>query len=1190
VICSNCGTENRPDAKFCLKCGARLALACPNGHPVPAGALFCDECGARVGGPAQPAPSSTAPPVTPRPEGSPAAERRVVSVLFADLVGFTSFSENRDAEEVRDLLTRYFDAARKTIVRYGGIVEKFIGDAVMAVWGTPAAKEDDAERSVRAALDLAAAVQALGQEVGAPELRVRAGVLTGEAAVTLGAEGQGMVAGDLVNTASRMQSAASPGSVLVGEVTRRATEAAIIYEDAGTHELKGKSEPMSLWRAIRVVGLLGGALKSSALEPPFVGRDRELRIIKETFHASADERKAHLVSVVGIGGIGKSRLSWEFEKYIDGLVMDTWWHRGRCLAYGEGVAFWALAEMVRMRAGIAEDDESRSALQKLRATLEEYVPDPEERRYVEPRLAHLLGIEDRGTGDQENLFSAWRLFFERLSDAGPTVLLFEDIHWADSALLDFIEYVLEWSRDHPIFILTLARPELADRRPNWGAGKRNFTSLFLEPLPEPAMDQLLIGPVPGLPDELRQRILDRAEGVPFYAVETVRMLIDRGLLVREGNEYRLTGPIETLEVPESLHALIAARLDGLAAQERRVLQDASVLGKTFFTQGVAAVSGMSEEAVEPILSSLARKEVLTLQADPRSPERGQYGFLQDLVRKVAYETLSKKVRKEKQLAAAAYLEATSTGEEEEELVEVLAAHYLDAYEAVPDAPDAEDIKAKARGMLVRAADRASSLGATAEAQRYLERAVALSDDPLTQAELHERAGIMAWMGARMAEAAAHFERSIAHLEGLGDTHAAARVSARLAEINWQSGRLEQGLQTMDEAFRILSGEEPDEDLAALAAQLGRFYFFAGKPDLSLDRIEAALEIAEHRGFPEILSQALNTKALILNAKRRSKEALALFRFALEVAVENDKPSAACRAYNNLADLMWTSDQYEEAEAYIREGQTLARRVGNLFWERIFKACIYPKFALGRWDEALAAAESLMEWTQARAAVAQGLVAFTVRIHVQRGNLREAEDMLKTFSELEASADEQERGEYASAKAAFLLANGDAKGAIGAADIAAKTRESQGMTAAAKEALVVGVDSAFAMGDADAAKTTLAVIERLPPAQVPQSLQAHVLRFRARLDALEGTAAPEPNFKGATGLFRELPYPFWMAVTELEHGEWLVGQDRSAEAEPLLAESRSIFEQLKARPWLERLDRTAGVPSSAMAPAAQAGLS
>ncbi len=269
---------------------------------------------------------------------------------------------------------------------------------------------------------------------------------------------------------------------------------------------------MHLLRALRVVAARRGEGRSSFVEAPFVGRDAELRLVKELLHTTTDEGKAHVVSVIGDAGIGKSRLAWEFYKYFDGLVEELWWHRGRCLAYGEGVAYWALAEMVRMRAGIAEDEPHEAQRAKLSACVAERIPDADERAWIEPRLAHLLGLTERTAPDQEDLFSAWRRFFERMAEEGPAILLFEDLHWADAALLDFIEYLAEWSRNHPLFIVTLARPELLDRRPTWGAGRRNFHSIVLEPLPEAAREELLRGLVPGLPDELRTRIAERAEG------------------------------------------------------------------------------------------------------------------------------------------------------------------------------------------------------------------------------------------------------------------------------------------------------------------------------------------------------------------------------------------------------------------------------------------------------------------------------------------------------------------------------------------------------------------------------------------------------------------------------------------------------------------------------------------------------
>ena len=600
MVCGECGTPNEAGRKFCMECGSSLAVVCPAcGSPNAPQSKFCGECGAALGGQTDDAPAAAV---------RPATERRLVSILFADLVGSTSLAEGRDPEEVRELLTRYFDAARDTIERYGGLVEKFIGDAVMAVWGTPTAHEDDAERAVRAALELLDGVEALGTAVGV-ELRARAGVLTGEAAATVGAENQGIVAGDLVNTASRLQSSAEPGAVLVGEATFQAAGKAIAFERVGDLTLKGKEEPVAAWRALRVVGERGGANRSDAIEPPFVGRAEELRLIKELLRSTGNERKARLVSVSGIGGIGKSRLAWEFEKYADGLIEDLYWHRGRCPAYGDGVAFWALGEMVRMRAGIAETDDPGAAARKLTASVARWVADPEERRWIEPRLAHLLGLEAAPSGDREELFAAWRTFFERIAEHGTTVMVFEDLQWADGGMLDFIESMLEWSRNLPILIVTLARPELAERRPNWGSGSRSFSALHLEPLPDVAMIELVTGLVRGLPAAGVDRIVARAEGVPMYAVETVRMLADRGVLQAGADRYELLGEVAELDIPPTLHALIAARLDALAVEDRGLLQDASVLGKSFTPNGLAAISGQAREALEPRLRELTQEGV-----------------------------------------------------------------------------------------------------------------------------------------------------------------------------------------------------------------------------------------------------------------------------------------------------------------------------------------------------------------------------------------------------------------------------------------------------------------------------------------------------------------------------------------------------------------------------------------------------
>ena len=484
------------------------------------------------------------------------------SVLFCNVVGFTPLSESRDPEAVRELLTQYFAVARTVIGRYGGVVEKFIGDAVMAVWGTPAATEGDAERAVRAALDLVAAVAALGAEAAVPDLAARVGVVTGEVAVSLGAVGEGMVAGDAVNTAARVQSAAAPGQVLVDAATYRLAGGAVGFAEAGSHQLRGKAEPQELWRATRVLSWVGASQRMDGLEAPLTGRDAELRTIKDMFHATADRRMPRLVLVSGPAGVGKSRLGWEFEKYADGLKAELWWHRGRCLSYGEGVAFWALAEVVRQRLGIAEEDSAEVAAAKLKEGLDQLVPDPAERVYAGVRLSRLLGVAfapDSGAGlSREELFAGWRLFFERLAAVRPLVLLVEDAQYADAGLLDFLDHLIDWTRDLAVYVLVFARPELDQTRSGFGTG-RNRSTLTLDPLDPTSVDQLVDALVPGMPPTTRSKITSQAQGIPLFAVETVRSLIDRDIVQPVEGVYRLIGDVGELIVPDSLHALLAAR-------------------------------------------------------------------------------------------------------------------------------------------------------------------------------------------------------------------------------------------------------------------------------------------------------------------------------------------------------------------------------------------------------------------------------------------------------------------------------------------------------------------------------------------------------------------------------------------------------------------------------------------------------
>jgi class 3 adenylate cyclase/predicted ATPase len=1181
MICGACGSPNREGRRFCGRCAAPLSALCPAcGTANDADENFCGQCAAPLAGstPARTPQALTVP--APSPDADiRTAERRHVTVMFADLVGFTSLSDQRDAEDVRDLLSRYFETARTVISRYGGTVEKFIGDAVMAVWGAHTIQENDAERAVRAALEMVDAVAVFGEEVGAPGLAARAGVLTGEAAITVGAVGQGMLAGDLVNTAARVQSVAEPGGVFVGDSTRQATESAIVYSDAGTHQLKGISQPVRLWRADRVVAGRSGALRPTGLEPPFVGRDREIRLLKEYLHATAEENKARLLSIVGVGGVGKSRLAWEFFKYVDGLSEDVYWQRGRCLAYGEGVAYWALSEMIRMRAGIVDSEAPAAAREKLHKTVNDLVHGDEERAWVEPRLAHLVGLEEGTATEPRDLYAAWRFFFEQMAADGLTVLVFEDMQWADSGLLDFVEYLLEWSRNSPILIVTLARPEISDRRPGWGAGKRGLTSLYLEPLTPEAMTLLLEGIVPGLPEDLSQRIRDRAAGIPLYAVETVRMLLDRGLVVERDGAYHATAALDSLEVPESLHALIAARLDSLPETERRVLQDAAVLGKSFTAQALRAVRGSPDEAVDEALGALVDKDLLNIQSDPRSPERGQYVFVQDLVRSVAYGTLARRDRKLRHLAAATYLE--SERNEEEEVAEVVASHLVEAHAADPEADDASEIRERARNALVRAGDHAASLAAADSAQRYYERALELAADATARIDLQLRAGRMALMQGRSSAAAAHLEAAI---DACGPEDGTAKAQALRELGRVASGTsMAEAVELTERALAVLSeqpreGGEREALVAGLLADAGKQLYFLGKMDEALRRTELALEMAESDGLLDVLAYALDTKAIVLAARGRLVEAEILELAAVKIAAEQNLPSATVIAGNAGATLE-EADRPEAALALYEQGEATSRRLGNrrgAGYNLLARAQVLIE--LGRWQDAAALLTQYLEVDDPlMEAYVPGYIGLlnTLQLYVWRGNLEVARRLFERLEPVLVDAEAEARADLKAARALLLNADGKHEAALAEAEEALRGVLDPSFPLSARRAAPQAVEAAFALHRLDKVEEIISAVRRRHRVGRQPTLDAHILRWQARLAATRGDAdGVTSDFEAAIEAFEAGHRPFWAAVTRLEAGECALLAGRADEAQVLLAEARATFSELGATPWIDRVDKAA----------------
>jgi class 3 adenylate cyclase/tetratricopeptide (TPR) repeat protein len=1173
VRCGACGADNPTGKRFCGDCATPLSAACPAcGSVTEPGRRFCGDCGAPL--PAAEAPIAAGTAINPEPV--PVAERRVCSVLFCDLVGFTPLSESRDPEEVRELLSRYFDAARTVIGRYGGVVEKFIGDAVMAVWGTPLAAEGDAERAVRAALDVVSAVAQLGVETGLAGLSARAGVVTGEVAVTLGATHEGMVAGDAVNTAARVQSVASAGVVLVDGTTRRLASSAIGFDDAGEHTLKGKAEPEQLWRATRVLSNVGGAQRVDGLEAPMTGRDAELRLVKELFHASSERRVPRLVAVTGPAGIGKTRLGWEFEKYIDGLADTMFWHRGRCLSYGDGVSFWALAEIVRQRLGIAEEESPDVAASKLADGIARFVPDPAEQAYIGARLARLLGVTfGNGSGaalGRPELFAGWRMFFERLAEVQPVVLLVEDSQYADDGLLDFFDHLVDWSRDLPIFVLVFGRPELEQGRPGFGTG-RNRTALTLDPLDAASMDVLLDALVPGMPVAARQAISDRAQGIPLFAVETVRSLIDRDVVQPIEGVYRLVGDVGELAVPDSLHALLAARLDSLDPDVRRLVADAAVLGSTFPAEALIAVSGRPEEPVRSALADLLRREVLEVSADPLSPERGAYRFAQEMLRQVAYETLSRRDRKTRHLAVAAHLRATFPSDGEE-VADVIARHYLDALAAVPDDPDIAAIRDDAIGELIRSAERAERTGAPARATvsyaaaaGFVEESAAAGSE-LAAAGLWEHAATAAVTTGDWESVLVNAEKARIIYTAHADPRGAARAQTAAGEALRRAGRHSEAREQLTAAVEVLR-TNPDSDTVRALDQLGALETFAGR---DADQLTSeGLTLAQTIGVSaDVLAGSFITRGIWLAFNARRPESCAYHREAARLAERVGNTVVAGRALLNLADGVGDDDRAAAIDA-ARTAAGYLRRTGDRDG---------LSFALTNLATALVATG---DWGAARDVLVHGLevdgleesgyvAAFRVWMAALGGDAGLAESVDWQRAELQASEDPQDRGVVTMVGAFVATARRDPAEALRLANVTLSYADAVGIGADAPQwTWPLAARSAHELGDSAAVTKLLDLLDAHRPGEISGIQRAERALVRVRLASGQADPAVTASFAAAIESLRALSTPYHVAHGLLDYGEHLIACGDAAAATLAVAEAREIALRLGAQLVLDRAD-------------------
>jgi class 3 adenylate cyclase/tetratricopeptide (TPR) repeat protein len=932
----------------CHQCGVAL----------PESARFCPSCGMAV--------------VAGRGE-----ERKVVTILFADLVDSTVLGDNRDPEELRAAVRPQIARMRTELERFGGTFEKYVGDAVMAVFGAPVTHEDDAERAVRAALAIRDGIAG-----------VKIAVNTGEAVVQLDARsgaGEGIATGDVVTTTFRIEEAAVPASVLVGEPTFRATQGAIEYGERKVLQAKGKAHPVAVYEAQRAMTELRPAYGGPPLAP-LVGRREELALILDTLARARRDRTVQLLTLVGVPGIGKSRLVWELQRTLADEPSLVTWRRGRCLPYGDGVTYWALGEMVKAQAGILETDDSQTAAAKLEGSARDLVAIGTEAAWIESHLRPLLALEGEAGRKRDEAFAAWRRYFEALAERGPLVLVFEDLHCADDGLLDFIDHVADWTMERPILLLCTARPELRERRPAWGA-RTNAATILLPPL-SPAetgtLVELLLRQT-RVPEELRTAVLSRAEGNPLYAEEFVRMLVDRGLLVRNGDGWELRD--HDVPVPDSVHAIIAARLDTLPVHEKAVLRDASVVGRGFWPNGVAAVCGFATEDVHAHLRSLERKELVRRLGSSAVAGEAQYSFHHALVRDVAYAQIPRAERADKHRLAAEWIEALGRPEDHSETI---AHHYLQALEYARHAgQDESGFAERAQSALREAGDRALALNSFTSAERFYAAAVDLWGDD-APSELMFRLGTARFRA--VGTGGEVLERAQAQLLERGDVELAAEAKVMLAEETWMQGRPDAAFEHLERAAALLRDAPPTRSKAYVLCSLARFLRNDGRDEDAIEAGREALAMADKLGLDELCANALCTLG-VARAETGDLGGVEDLERSIVIAQSAGSPEAV-RAFLNLGSILARLGNLPRAFALHAEGHRVAERLGDLGGIRWLQAeQLYADYWSGRVDDALERADDILREVEAGTSHRMELDARLIRgwIRLERGAVTEAGD-------------------------------------------------------------------------------------------------------------------------------------------------------------------------------------------------------
>ena len=869
--------------------------------------------------------------------GTSRRERKVVTVVFCDLVGFTSRAEAMDPEDVAALLSPYHQRVRAELERHGGTVEKFIGDAVMALFGAPTAHEDDAERAVRAAIAIR------DWAISEDDVQVRIAATTGEALIRLDARpeaGEGMASGDVVNTAARLQNAAPVNGILVDETTYRATRRLIDYAVAPAVEAKGKSQPVRVWEVGAAHSRFGVDVAHEA-RSELVGRERELGVVRDAFDRARHARTPQLLTLVGVPGIGKSRLVYELSRIVDADPELITWRQGRCLAYGDGVTLWALGEIVKAQAGVLEQDTPADVTEKLRAAVRDAVPDADA-EWVESHLLALVGLGVGGElgGDRrDEAFAAWRRFLEGLAEQRPLVVVFEDLHWADETLLDFVDELVDWVSDVPLLVVATARPELLERRPGWGGGKLDATTLALAPLSDDNT-ALLLGRLLGTPlleAESQQALLERAGGNPLYAEQFAELYVERG-------------STEALPLPETLQGIIAARLDGLSETEKGLVLDAAVVGKVFW----AGSLGRNGQDVVPTLHSLERKGFVRRQRRSSVEGESELAFAHALVRDVAYGQIPRADRAEKHRRVAEWIESLGRPEDH---AEMRAYHWRSALDlARASGVDDAGLRDPARFALRDAGERAYAVNAFAAAAAYFENALALWPVDDDRPALFYRAADALYL-ADDQRAQTALEHARDALLAVGDRETAAEAELSLSRIWWHRGQNAES-RAHEARAEALVGGASSPTAARVLAYIARTRTIGDEPEEGLRRAEQAFALADELGLEELRLHALTT---IGTAKGWLGDATGTrdVERALELAQKANSPQAGTIANNVAVDAFLRLD-LRATSSLFDEGLSIAMRFGDMSgvrWLRGQQARM--RHIMGRWDEALSLANEFI---------------------------------------------------------------------------------------------------------------------------------------------------------------------------------------------------------------------------------------